>query len=239
MRLRDLAGVRVTWGYRRLHILLRREGWHVNHKRVYRLYAQEGLSMRRKRPRRRRTAVARRERPIVRAVDDTWAMDFVSDELFDGRRFRLLTIVDLFTRESLAIASGQHLGGDRVVAALERLRFTGRLPRRIRVDNGPEFTSRALDRWAYDNTVELDFSRPGKPTDNAFVESFNARLRQECLNANWFASLEEARTVLADWRRDYNDERPHSSLGDLAPSEFAAALGAMAPRAGREPKLAG
>ena len=239
MRLRDLAASRVTWGYRRLHVLLQREGWSVNHKRVYRLYADEGLSMRRKRPRRRRTAAARRERPDVRSRDDTWAMDFMSDELFDGRRFRLLTIVDLFTRESLAVVAGQHLGGDRVGAALDTLRAVGRRPGRIRVDNGPEFTSRALDHWALEHQVELDFSRPGKPTDNALIEAFNARLRQECLNANWFASLEEARSVLAAWRHDYNHERPHSSLGNLAPGEFAAAGRAMARPAEGAPKLAG
>ena len=211
--------------------------WRVNHKRVYRLYTAEGLGMRRRRPRRRRTAAARRERPAVQRADDTWAMDFVSDELFDGRRFRLLTIVDLFTRESLAIPAAQHFGGDLVAATLEGLRVLGRKPRSIRVDNGPEFTSKALDHWAFEHKVELDFSRPGKPTDNAFSESFNARLRQECLNTNWFASLAEARSVLDAWRRDYNEERPHSSLGNLAPSEFAATDRAMARSVAKAPEL--
>ena len=228
IRLRDLAQARVTWGYRRLHVLLRREGWSVNHKRVYRLYAAEGLSMRTKRPRRRRTASTRVQRPAVRSPDESWSMDFMSDELFDGRRFRLLTIVDRFTRESLAIEAAQHLGGADVVRVLEGLAVSGRRPGRIHVDNGPEFTSRALDHWAYGRGVVLDFSRPGKPTDNAAIESFNARVRQECLNANWFESIEDVRRTVALWRRDYNEVRPHSALGNLAPSTFAAAGRAMA-----------
>jgi putative transposase len=238
MRLRDLAQARVTWGYRRLHVLLRREGWGVNHKRVYRLYAAEGLSMRTKRPRRRRTAATRAPRPASQVRDESWSMDFVSDELFDGRRFRLLTIVDHFTRESVAIELGQHLGGNDVSAILERLRRAGRRAGRIQVDNGPEFTSRALDHWAYEHKVVLDFSRPGKPTDNAVIESFNARLRQECLNTNWFASLDEARRQVELWRQDYNELRPHSALGNLAPRAFAAAGRAMARPAEETRKLA-
>ena len=153
--------------------------------------------------------------------DERWAMDFMSDELFDGRRIRLLTIVDHFSRESLVILVDGSLGGHRVVEALAWLALQGRKPRTIAMDNGPEFTSRALDQWAYLNGVELDFSRPGKPTDNAMIEAFNARLRAECLNENWFLSLADAREKIEAWRRYYNAERPHSALGNLAPKTFA------------------
>jgi len=148
-------------------------------------------------------------------------MDFMSDELFDGCRIRLLTIVDNFTRESLAIQVAASIRGQDVVAVLQSLKEQRRLPRTIRVDNGPEFTSKCLDQWSYLNGVELDFSRPGKPTDNAFIESFNGRFRQECLNENWFLSLEDAEEKVESWRRHYNGERPHSALGNLSPREFA------------------
>ncbi len=152
-------------------------------------------------------------------------MDFMADELFDGRRFRLLTIVDDFTRESLAIEVGQRLTGDRVAEVLDRIGRSRSLPERIRVDNGTEFTSKRLDQWAYLNGVQLEFSRRGKPTDNGLIESFNGRLRAECLNENWFLSLDDARSKVESWRRHYNGERPHSALGYLAPEEFAASTG--------------
>ena len=153
-------------------------------------------------------------------------MDFVSDALFDGRRFRALTVVDPFTRECLAITVDQALKADAVVARVERLTYVrGRAPGKIRVDNDPEFVSRVLDHWAYQRGVTLDFSRPGKPTDNAFVESFNGRLRDECLNTHWFLSLEDARSKIEAWRRDYNECRPHTSLGLLTPAEFASSAG--------------
>jgi len=152
-------------------------------------------------------------------------MDFMADELFDGRRFRLLTIVDDFTRESLAIEVGQRLTGDRVAEVLDRIGRSRSLPERIRVDNGTEFTSKRLDQWAYSNGVQLEFSRRGKPTDNGLIESFNGRLRAECLNENWFLSLDDARSKVESWRRHYNGERPHSALGYLAPEEFAASTG--------------
>jgi putative transposase len=148
-------------------------------------------------------------------------MDFMADQLFDGRRFRLLTIVDNFSRESLAIRAGQRLNGDDVVAALETIGTQRGAPKSIRVDNGPEFVSKSLDWWAYFNGVELDFSRPGKPTDNAFIESFNGKFRQECLNQHWFLSLEDAQERIDLWRQHYNDDRPHSALGDRTPHEFA------------------
>ncbi len=148
-------------------------------------------------------------------------MDFISDELYDGRRIRLLTIVDHFTRESLAIDVGQRMRGSEVVSVLECLACHRKLPKSVRVDNGPEFRSKVLDQWAYSNGVTLDFSRPGKPTDNAFIESFNGSVRAECLNNNWFLSLDDAKQTIEAWRVDYNEQRPHSDLGNLAPTEFA------------------
>jgi putative transposase len=163
------------------------------------------------------------ERMEATLPDEGWSMDFMSDELYDGRRIRLLTLVDNFTRESLAIEVDSHLGGHRVVEVLMRLGVERSLPRTIRVDNGPEFISKVLDQWAHLNGVELDFSRSGKPTDNAFIEAFNGRLRQECLNENWFLSLEDAREKVEVWRKEYNKYRPHGALGNLIPEEFAKA----------------
>ena len=222
MRLRELAMSRVAYGYRRLHILLWREGWRVNHKRVYRLYREESLGMRKKTPRRRKACLKRDLRPIAAEKNECWSMDFMSDELFDGRRIRVLTLVDNHTRESLAIHVASRIRGLEVVEVLERVTREHGNPLRIQVDNGPEFISKDVDYWAYWNHVKLDFSRPGKPTDNAFIESFNARFRLECLNEHWFMSLEDAREKAERWRRDYNENRPHSSLGNITPEEFAA-----------------
>ena len=227
IRLRDLAQARVSYGYRRLHILLQREGWKVNHKRVYRLYRLEGLMMRPKKPRRHVTACRRMERPIATTVNEGWSMDFMADELYNGRRIRLLTLVDNFSRESLAIEVDEHIGGERVVEVLTRLSKQRNLPKTIQVDNGPEFISKRLDQWAYFNGVELDFIRPGKPTDNGLIEAFNGRLRQECLNESWFLSLEDAREKVETWRQEYNTKRPHGALGNLAPLEYASALGSV------------
>ena len=221
IRLRDLAASRVRYGYRRLCILLRREGWEVNHKRVFRLYCRENLTVRTKRPRRHVSAKAREDRPAAGRMNECWSMDFMSDQLCDGRNIRVLTIVDNFTRESLAAEVGVAFTGHAVAGTLSRIARGRGHPKTIRVDNGPEFTSRALDQWAYLNGVELDFSRPGKPTDNAFIESFNGRLRAECLDQHWFMSLADAKDKLEAWRIDYNEARPHSSLGNLAPGEFA------------------
>jgi putative transposase len=275
LRIHDLARTRVRYGYYRIYILLRREGWLVNHKRVYRLYRQDGLrdcletrrgafcgagplplpaahrvswmggregeragtasklafprvskqslSLRLKRPRRHVSAASRERQPPATAPNALWSMDFVSDALFDGRRLRALTVVDAHTREALAIDVDQGIKGEQVVEAMMRIAALRGAPKAIRVDNGPEFVSKALDRWAYENGVTLDFSRPGKPTDNAFVESFNGRLRDECLNAHWFLSLADARAKIEAWRRHYNESRPHTSLGWLTPNEYAAA----------------
>jgi putative transposase len=221
IRIRDLAQARVSHGYRRIHLALQREGWKVNRKRVYRLYKQEGLVVRVKRHRRHVTSCRREEIPAAQAANEIWSMDFMSDELFNGQRIRLLTLVDNFTRESLAIEVDRSIGGQRVVEILMQLARERSVPSTIKVDNGPEFTSKRLDQWAYFNGVELDFSRPGKPTDNAFIESFNGRLREECLNESWFLSIDDAREKVEQWRLYYNGQRPHSALGNLAPKEFA------------------
>ena len=220
-RILEIAEARVRYGYKRIHVLLRREGWHVNHKRVYRIYREEGLNLRSKRPKRRVSAACRETRPVVSNIDQTWSMDFVSDSLFNGRRIRALTIVDNFSRECLAIHVDYSIKAEKVVGVMQALKcFVGRIPGRIQVDNGSEFISKALDKWAYENKVVLDFSRPGKPTDNAYIESFNGSFRDECLNTHWFLSLDDAREKIETWRRDYNEFRPHSALENMTPEEY-------------------
>jgi len=219
--LKKLASERVGYGYRRLHLMLRREGWSINHKRVYRLYREENLALRKKPPRRRVSCLKREARPAATCKNESWSIDFMSDQLYDGRRFRVLTLVDNHTRESLAIEVGRRMRSMDVVRVLERAAEEHGMPGAIRMDNGPEFISRDMDCWAYWNRVKLDFSRPGKPTDNAYIESFNARFRLECLNEHWFLSMEDAREKVEAWRRDYNERRPHSSLGNIPPAEYA------------------
>ncbi|VUT14717.1 hypothetical protein SB6413_01839 [Klebsiella pasteurii] len=207
------------------HWQSRREGWPVNHKKTHRIYCLEGLNLRRKRPRRHVIAAHRQQRPVLTGVDQCWSMDFVSDNLFNGRRFRALTVVDNFSRECVAIHAGKSLKGKDVVGVMEGLRVLGkRLPVRIQTDNGSEFISKILDKWAYEHGVTMDFSRPEKPTDNSFIESFNGSLRDECLNIHWFLSLEDAQDKLDNWRREYNHERTHSSLNDMTPAEFIRSL---------------
>jgi len=219
MRIKDIAAARVRYGYKRIHILLRREGWKINHKRVYRLYREEGLNLRCK-PKRKRISGPRIPREDVNQINQCWAMDFVSDCLFNGKRFRALTIIDIFSRECLGIYADQRINGEKVIEALETICCDRGATERIRVDNGPEFISKILDAWAYSANIKLDFSRPGKPTDNAHIESFNGSLRDECLNINWFLSIEDARSKLEAWRDDYNEFRPHSSLGNLTPRDY-------------------
>jgi putative transposase len=223
-RLRTLAEQRRRWGCPMLYRVIRREGFKVNHKRVERLYREEGLSLRQRR-RRKRLSHLRvvRERPP--AANHTWAMDFVHDSLSDGRRFRVFTVIDEFSRESPALEVDASLTAERVARVLDRLCDTRGVPAVIQSDNGPEFTSRAMDQWAYEHGVRLQFIEPGKPIQNAIVESFNSRLRDECLNEHVFVSLEDARRKIEQWRIQYNRERPHSSLGYLAPEEFAALAG--------------
>lgn len=220
--MREIANTRVRFGFWRIYVLLRREGWKVNHKRIYRLYKAEGLNLRTKRPRRRKAAANRMDRIVLTGPNQSWSMDFVSDALFDGKKFRALTVVDNHTRECLAIEVAQSLTGDDVVRVLTNIAKERRqYPLRTQADNGPEFVSLALDKWAYENGVTLDFSRPSKPTDNPFIESFNGSLRDECLNTNWFLSLEDAQEKIETWRQDYNHFRPHSSLADVPPVLFA------------------
>lgn len=218
--LRSLALSRPRFGYRRLMVLLMLAGWKVNHKRVYRLYRSEGLMVRRRRRRRLSRGTCT---PTVRPqrMNERWSMDFVSDCIAGGRPIRALTIVDEFTRECLAIEVDTSLGGMRVRRALEAVIEKRGKPQAIVTDNGPEFRGRALAAWSEERQVRLQFIDPGKPVQNAFIESFNGRLREECLNANWFLSLADARRKIGAWRDDYNEVRPHSSLGYLPPRTFA------------------
>ena len=216
-----LAQERPRFGYRRLHVLLRRELPGINHKRVYRIYRREGLAVRRKQ----RKRLAREPRvpmPPASRPNECWSMDFTHDALESGRAFRTLNVVDVVTRMCLAIEVDTSLPAARVVRVLDRLAAAHGRPRAITVDNGTEFTARATDAWAHAHGVELRFSRPGTPTDNPFIESFNDKFRDECLNQHWFGGLADARFTIENWRIDYNLNRPHSSLGNLTPCEFAA-----------------
>lgn len=222
-RLIELAGERRRFGYRRLHILVEREGYHVNHKRVHRLYRKAGLAVRRRR-KRERVAVERCPLQIPSGPNHTWSMDFVFDALSNGKPIKCLNVVDDCTKEAVVIEAARRINGQGVADLLEAAcRFRG-YPKSIRTDQGPEFTGRALDQWAQANGVKLLLIQPGKPTQNAYVESFNGKFRDECLNENWFVSLEHAKAVISAWRRDYNEVRPHSSLANRTPSEFAATL---------------
>lgn len=220
-RIKEISMIRIRYGYQRIYILLRREGWFVNHKKVHRIYCEEGLNLRRKRPRRRVAAAHRLARPNLTQMNQCWSMDFVADNLFNGQRIRALTVVDNFSRECLMIYVDVSIKGTEVVELMERIKDKrGQVANRIQVDNGSEFISKALDQWAYENQVTLDFSRPGKPTDNPYIESFNGSFRDECLNCHWFLSLNDAREKIEAWRTDYNEFRPHSSLENLTPSQY-------------------
>jgi putative transposase len=218
-RLCELAAERRRFGYRRLHVLLQREGQAANHKRVERLYREAGLAVRR-RGRKRCVAIPRGEVARPAGPNVQWSLDFVSDALARGRRIHLLTVLDTFTRESLAIEIDTSLPGERVVQVLARVVGERGAPQELILDNGPELTSRVLDQWAYTTGIKLRFITPGKPVENAFVESFNGRLRDECLNEHWFLNLADARQLVEAWRLDYNRTRPHSALGWRTPTEF-------------------
>jgi len=218
-KIRDLANERRRFGCPRIHLLLRRESLVVNHKRTERIYQEEGLSLR-KRKRKKTAAQTRVILPAPARTNERWSMDFVTDSIVTGRRFRALVIIDDYSRESPAIEVDTSLGGARVVSVLERLADTRGLPEVITIDNGPEFAGKVLDEWAYRKGVRLNFIRPGKPIENAYAESFIGRLRDECLNENWFISLKHAREIIESWRIDYNEGRPHSSLGGLTPREY-------------------
>ena len=216
-RIKEICHVRVRYGYRRVHILLRREGWTINHKKTRRIYRELGLQLRNKTPKRRVKAKLRDDRRPATRSNETWAMDFVHNQLATGRKLRVLTVVDIFSRFSPALEPRLTFRGTDVVEILERVCNEVGFPATIRVDQGTEFVSRDLDLWAYQRGVTLDFSRPGKPTDNAFIEAFNGRFRAECLNAHWFLSLADAQKKVEDWRRYYNEERPHGSIGNKPP----------------------
>lgn len=222
-RLKELAAQRPRFGYKRLHVLLRREGVVVNLKRVYRLYREERLLVRPHRSRK-RTTEPRVPLPAPTRPNERWGMDFIHDACISGRRFRCLTMVDEFTRECPRIDVDTSLPAARVIAALEQLAAGRGLPKSIVVDNGPEFISRALDIWAYRHGIQLVFIRPGKPVENAYIESFHSRFRDECLSAHWFLDIPDARFQIEQFRRDYNEERPHSSLGNRTPDEFTKTL---------------
>jgi len=219
-RMREIAGTRVRYGYRRIHVLLKREGWQLGRNQAYRIYVEERLQLRSKLPKRRKMTVLREGRFKPQRAGEVWAMDFVADALSSGSKFRLLTVVDVFSREALAIEVGSRLRGENVVEVLNRLVARHGAPKFVFVDNGSEFTGRVMDLWAYHHKVRIDFSRPGKPTDNGHVETFNGSLRDECLNVHWFESLADAKAIVEGWRRDYNESRPHSALMDLTPAEF-------------------
>jgi putative transposase len=226
--LRQAAAERKRFGYRRLTWLLRRRGWRDNHKRIERLYREEQLQVRR---RRRKHTAKGRTQPLEapRGPNERWSMDFMQDCLADGRRIRFLNVVDDYTRECLRIEADTSLGGVRVVRVLDQLVAQRGRPRRMLTDNGPEFTGQAMDRWAYANGVDLDFIDPGKPQQNAYIESFNGKFRDECLNEHWFANLWEARRITTDYEQEYNTDRPHSSLENRTPEEFARGWVAAAP----------
>jgi putative transposase len=221
MRLRELAAARPRFGCRRLHVMLRREGCHVNHKRTYRIYCEEDLSVRRK-ERRKRLSHVRVNSITPSGPNERWSMEFVADSLHEGRKFRILTVVDVFTRECLAVHADFSLTARKVTGVLEWIGSKRRYPKAITVDNGSEFISREMDGWAYRNAVSLDFIRPGRPVENCYIESFNGRLRDEFLNVEVFFDLEHARAKLREWKVDYNERRPRGSLDDLTPTEFAA-----------------
>ena len=218
--MREWAALKPRWGYRMMHVVLRREGWRVNRKRVQRLYRLEGLAVRR-RGKRKRMHLPRAARPVLSRANERWSMDFVSDTLSNGRRFRCLNVVDEFTRECLAIEVAHSIPSVRVIEVLERLRGERGLPDVIVTDNGSEFTSGAFDAWAYARSLRIDYIQPGKPIQNAFVESFNGKFRDDCLNSHWFVSLQRAKVTIEAWRTEYNQVRPHSSLKGLTPAEFA------------------
>lgn len=235
-RLQELASIRPRWGQKRLHVMLRREGHLINHKRTERLYREEKLSLR-TRKRKKRASGLRIIRPAPIRPGQQWSMDFVWDQLAGGRRLKGFTLGDDFSRENLALKAALSFGGRRVVEVLDRLREEGWMPKVIVCDNGPEFTSRALDEWAYQHGVKIDFIDPGKPVQNPFIESFNGKFRDECLNEEIFFDLPDAQKKFDDYRRHYNTERPHSSLENKTPEEFAKEWETMLTNQTREPEV--
>jgi putative transposase len=222
LRIRELAHSRPRFGYPRIHVMLRREGWIVNKKRVHRLYRLDGLQLRMRVRRRKHMCLHRGPVPTATGAQQRWSMDFVHDQLINYRPFRMLTVVDQWSRHSPLVEVGFAMSGQLVAEALDRYVVEHGAPVSITVDHGTEFTSKALEEWAYRRGVKLDFIRPGKPTENGHIESFNGRLRDECLNVEQFWTIDDAKQKIEAWRDDYNHRRPHSSLGHLTPSEFIA-----------------
>jgi len=214
--LKELATKRISFGYRRLHALLKREGYTVNHKKVYWLYTKNNLAKRKKK------YLQQQRNPLKKAVkpNERWAMDFMSDSCANDRKLRTLNIIDLFARECLEIMVGNSLPSSKVIATLESLALERGLPEAITVDNGPEYTSKIIQSWAKNRGVHLDYITPGKPMENGYIESFNGKFREECLNQNWFQNLSMASQCIEKWRNDYNNKRPHSALGYLTPMEY-------------------
>jgi Transposase and inactivated derivatives len=223
-RMKEILAAKPSWGAPMVHLKLRREGLVVNHKRTERIYRKAGLQIKR-RKRKRRIYKPENPLPPPMTVNQRWSMDFVHDGLHDGRKFRILTIIDEFSRECLDLEVDSSLTGQRVVRVLERLRIERGLPKEIGIDQGTEFTSLALEGWASKHGVNLHFARPGDKNENAFIESFNGRLRAECLNAHWFTSLRDARQIIGAWGGEYNYDRPHTSLGGMTPKEYASCRG--------------
>ncbi|SMO90607.1 putative transposase [Paracoccus laeviglucosivorans] len=229
LRIREICETRVRYGYRRIHVLLRREGWQMNIKKTRRIYNELGLQLRNNHPKRRVKAKLREDRREAAGPNEVWAMDFVHDQLALGKQLRILTIVDIHSRYCPAADPRFTYRGEDVVQTLERVCRQIGYPQTIRVDKGSEFISRDLDLWACANEVTLDFSRPGKPTDNGFIEAFDSKLRAECLNAHWFMDLADAREKVEAWRRDYNEVRPHSAIGYNVPIDLHIPGGATSP----------
>jgi putative transposase len=220
-RMSELAGKHKRWGSPMLHMILKREGLVVNHKRTERIYYKEAKLSLKVRKRKKRASTTRLEFPEPSRPNERWSMDFIHDRLWNSRQFKGLTLIDLFTKESLAIDVDFSINGLRVSRILDRVCEERGFPESISVDNGPEFISRVLDQWAYKHKVHLDFIEPGKPIQNAHIESFNGRYRDECLNLHYFTDLQEAREITETWRIDYNTFRPHSSIHGLTPDAFA------------------
>ena len=235
-RIKEICQTRVRYGYRRVHFMLRREGWVINEKRTRRVYNEMGMQLRSKTPKRRVKAALRADRTPPSRSNEVWAMDFVHDQLATGTKLRILTVIDTFSRYAPIVDPGLVYRGADVVATLARVCKVMGYPAVIRVDQGSEFVSRDLDLWAYHNNVTLDFSRPGKPTDNAFIEAFNGRLRAECLNTHWFLTLSDAREKLESWRRDYNEVRPHGAIGNKPPAALLDCIGVTSPSMSKEPE---
>jgi putative transposase len=218
-RLKQLAHKKMSYGYRRLHILLRREGYKVNHKRTYALYAKNKLAKRKKK---RKRTMQHLRKPLKKASkpNERWAMDFMSDSCSNGRKIKTLNVIDLYARECLKIEVGSSLPSSKVIEALEEIALERGLPEVITVDNGTEYTSKVIRKWAKTKGVHLDYIAPGRPMQNGYVESFNGKFREECLDQNWFQNIQEASIIIEKWRKDYNNNRPHSALGYLTPNEY-------------------